>query len=221
MLINRKRSARRGPTFKQSYVPHDQRQINTEPTPIKDERTAQYYLRQLISKGYVNPYPYIVTIKNKDDEDSIRFEITNNQALGTHGNINSNDMEIVDIFGNPYNSPMISNADILDRVGCILMPIIATGSLGVYNATNESHDIKYRDNDNNTGGSRTVASHKYYYISDNYSYFQEAYTSASGQNMYFWLHNSNTTAANYDCAFCDINYFYLNCKRLTVLVYPA
>lgn len=226
MLINRKRSYRRGPKYRQTYVPHDQRQLNTQPTPIMDERTAQYYLNQLTQMGYIPASPppqppYIVTIKPKGGG-KIVFEISNNLTLGSNSNINSDDMELIDINGQPYTSPTISNADILNQVGVHLYPIIANGSLGVFNGTSSPQiAYLYEIDDNTVKQGVTVQPNQIFYISEystQISLFNRAIISSDVDNMFYLAYMQNYQNLYYEGLFCSKDNFDFVCDELTVLI---
>lgn len=227
MLINRKRSYRRGPTYRQTYVPHDQRQLNTQPTPIMDEKTAQYYLNQLKQMGYIQQDPpYIVTIKHKDSDGQITFDLKDDLSLGTGGTITSANMQVLDIYGKPYFNPLISNEDILNRVGVKLYPIMAKGGLGVYNADSSSQNVYFKDIDSSNAhnpGTVSVGSHSFWYASSSSSttIFDRALVSKDDTDLFYLSYVPNMADNWPDVIYCPASLFYLVCEELTVLVYPA
>lgn len=172
--------------------------------------------------GYIDSYPYIVTIKPKQSGPTyIQFGLnSSDQSLGPDGNINSDNMDVYNIIGKPYQSPVLSNSNILNQVGCKLYPIIATDSLGFYNVTNEQQKFNFRDMDSGSGSNKFVSANNYSFISTWYPYFNQAYVSASGGLLCFTLYGPNSEPANTDVAYCSTSLFLMIAKQLTVLVVP-
>lgn len=219
MFIKRTRSTIRGPTQRQTYVPHDQRQVNTEPTPIKTEKMAQYYYNQLKNMGYLQQsIPQIVTVNiiNQDDYCSFDLDATT-QGFNT-SNIDSNTCYLTDINGNALDiKPDIQN-NILNQQGYKLYPIIVNGDFGYFNGTESNKTAYLTDMDGGSSTSKTVSSRSYWKISTNYSYFTQAYVAASGTNMLLILYKDNSTAGQYDLIYASKTSFYIYTKKVICIL---
>lgn len=223
-MFVKRNPGRKGPSNRQVYVPHDQRELNPSPIPIRTQKEAEFYYKQLQGMGLINPptdnyKPEIIIIKKVQQNTWITFDMNETDQSIKTSTIRSSDCDAYDIYGNKLDKTKYDLVNILNQTGYKLYPILCTGALTFYNGTAVSRNM-YSVELNGNRNTIPVAAETNYRIYNDWPDFVKAYPCHQNGDLLYCCYSDSSSTSTPVFFNAYQPYFNARCYEITCIVVP-